>query len=372
MAYTPTDNPYIPGDPYSYDLKWIVAKIKEALSSIEGLTTGQSDLSNDFEALREYVYNYFDNLDISQEVEDKINELYAAGFFDDIIEEWMNGHIKWTNPNLLDNPWFTPGSVVNQRGFTSIEGTSRGYVIMDRWKSTYDSDGYIASLGASGYSQRRTTAGTYAAFEQVLESSLLSFIDGKIITASLMLADDTIISGSIARTNGTKQYFYNASIGGAALQLTMETGNTFRITSYGVGHTIKAVKLEMGPYSTLGNDAPSDYKSELDKCQYYFRRLKPISSSTLLGMGYIGPGGTSAGFPAAFPAMKTTPTVTKNGGMYIRVAGSDSNHAFTDQSAYMTSLHTSLSINGITGVTAGDIVWLVGTSGCYLDFSADL
>lgn len=29
MAYTPENNPYIPGDPYSYDLKWIVEKIKQ-------------------------------------------------------------------------------------------------------------------------------------------------------------------------------------------------------------------------------------------------------------------------------------------------------------------------------------------------------
>lgn len=28
MAYTPDNNPYIPGDPYSYDLKWIVDKMK--------------------------------------------------------------------------------------------------------------------------------------------------------------------------------------------------------------------------------------------------------------------------------------------------------------------------------------------------------
>lgn len=28
MGYTPENNPYIPGDPYSYDLKWIVDKIK--------------------------------------------------------------------------------------------------------------------------------------------------------------------------------------------------------------------------------------------------------------------------------------------------------------------------------------------------------
>ena len=30
MAYTPTNNPYVPGDPYSYDLKWMVDEVKAA------------------------------------------------------------------------------------------------------------------------------------------------------------------------------------------------------------------------------------------------------------------------------------------------------------------------------------------------------
>lgn len=37
MAYTPENNPYIPGDPYSYDLKWLVSKVKTHDSAIEGL-----------------------------------------------------------------------------------------------------------------------------------------------------------------------------------------------------------------------------------------------------------------------------------------------------------------------------------------------
>ena len=28
MGYTPNNNPYIPGDPYSYDLKWVIQQIK--------------------------------------------------------------------------------------------------------------------------------------------------------------------------------------------------------------------------------------------------------------------------------------------------------------------------------------------------------
>ena len=35
MGYTPENNPYIPGDPYSYDLKWLVNKIKETDGNLE-------------------------------------------------------------------------------------------------------------------------------------------------------------------------------------------------------------------------------------------------------------------------------------------------------------------------------------------------
>ena len=38
MAYTPENNPYIPGDPYSYDLKWIVEHIKN-IKNLEEAST---------------------------------------------------------------------------------------------------------------------------------------------------------------------------------------------------------------------------------------------------------------------------------------------------------------------------------------------
>ena len=37
MSYTPENNPYIPGDPYSYDLKWLVSQIKNLNNVILGL-----------------------------------------------------------------------------------------------------------------------------------------------------------------------------------------------------------------------------------------------------------------------------------------------------------------------------------------------
>lgn len=79
MTYTPENNPYIPGDPYSYDLKWIVAEIKHALELYEPLHDEITDL-------HDYVINYFANLDLTAEVSAKINEMAEDGSLAAIIQ----------------------------------------------------------------------------------------------------------------------------------------------------------------------------------------------------------------------------------------------------------------------------------------------
>ena len=37
MSYSPNNDPYIPGDPYSYNLTWLIAKIKDLEAEIEEL-----------------------------------------------------------------------------------------------------------------------------------------------------------------------------------------------------------------------------------------------------------------------------------------------------------------------------------------------
>ena len=72
------NNPLIPGDPFSYDLKWIVDKLKEAIALYQ-------PLSDDFNDLKNFVENYFDNLDLTAEVQQIIDEMESSGYFDQII-----------------------------------------------------------------------------------------------------------------------------------------------------------------------------------------------------------------------------------------------------------------------------------------------
>ena len=108
------NNPLIPGDPFSYDLKWIVDKLKEAIALYQPLNEKFDDLSSDFDALgdeftalKTYIENYFAGLDLTEEVRQIINELQASGYFDGLVlsiiqnddgiqayvTEWLEQHV---------------------------------------------------------------------------------------------------------------------------------------------------------------------------------------------------------------------------------------------------------------------------------------
>lgn len=53
------NNPYVPGDPYSYDLKWIVDEVKQAIELYTPLHDEFADVQEAFNDLYEYVHNYF-------------------------------------------------------------------------------------------------------------------------------------------------------------------------------------------------------------------------------------------------------------------------------------------------------------------------
>lgn len=106
MPYTP-NNPYIPGDPYSYDLKWIVEKLKEAISLYQPLHDEFIDLEQDFTDLKNFIDNYFENLDLTDEVTQVINNMKNAGYFDAVIADIVQGSTAindsveaWLNANV--------------------------------------------------------------------------------------------------------------------------------------------------------------------------------------------------------------------------------------------------------------------------------
>lgn len=119
MAYTPENNPYIPGDPYSYDLKWIVDKLKEAISLYQ-------PLNDKFDSLYDYVHDYFNNLDLTAEVQAIINQMEANGFFTALVSAIVtdSGTIESTVTDWLADNVNPVGSAVVVDSSLTVQGAA--------------------------------------------------------------------------------------------------------------------------------------------------------------------------------------------------------------------------------------------------------
>lgn len=263
--------------------------------------------------------------------------------------------------NLLDNPWWGSGEVVNQRGFTSGQTTNNAYCI-DRWKTSYGSTAGTISLGANGLTIT-AASGTYALINQVIER--YSALSGKTVTASALLSNGTIVSGTVANLNWANNPIVVTS-GNVRLQLL--SGGYFRVTILNGGSaTIRAVKLELGSYSTLANDVPPDYSEELRKCQYYYRELKAIAA-TYLAQG-VSVAGTN--FRVILPyTMRTRPSVTYSGTLTAYYSGGNAPvTAISVAGTISDAVQLSFTTSGISG--ANQPVSLDAAAGAKICLSAE-
>lgn len=140
MPYTPS-NPYIPGDPYSYDLKWIVEKLKEAISLYEPLNTQFEQLGDDFDDLYNYVHDYFANLDLTSEVEAIIYNMETDGTLRAIITSILNdsGDVQTTITNWLNDNVTPVGSAVVVDNSLTISGAAAdALTVGDKFISVQD------------------------------------------------------------------------------------------------------------------------------------------------------------------------------------------------------------------------------------------
>lgn len=269
--------------------------------------------------------------------------------------------------NLLDNPWFGSGEVVNQRGVTSGSTTNATYFI-DRWLTTYGTTVGTYSVGSSGITLTPASSTTATMLQKLANANA---IDGKTVTASVMLSNGTIYSGTITRANGTTQVYYNEN----GVRIRQVTDNAFHI-DVSAAKTIRAVKLELGTTSTLANDVPPNYAEELAKCMRYFQRIKGTSTNYApIGLGFT----TSASsgviaavlVPLPVPLRATAITVAKSGNLSL-LAGSTS---YTPSAiTYYDHTEQQLRLNvTASGMTAGQFCYLqFSQSAAYIDLSADL
>lgn len=278
-----------------------------------------------------------------------------------------------TNPNLLDNPWFT----VNQRGQNSYtSGTSR-YTV-DRWQAS--STESVAVNSNSSVTLSNASASNNGLFQQYLEGSLRDNLLGRTVTVSAIV-DDVLYNDTFTMP-ATVQSSYQVgyiTIGDITLRLRFSASQILCFyfehnANSSNSHTIKAVKLEVGSISTLALDTAPNYATELLKCQRYFVRY-------LSGQGTIFPiafgqvaSATSFRCMITVPVeMRTTPTISVTGLENMRVYANGSNNtpsALTIHSVMGNQIRLLATTSSLTQNHLGSLCTSTQTD-C-IDLSADL
>lgn len=123
------NNPLVPGDPFSYDLDWVVSELKTAISLYQPLHDEFEAISDEFTDLKTYIQDYFDNLDLSQEVSDKIDGMISSGYFDlligqivnssgkieDATTDWLTAHITQPTTPAIDDTLTIQGAAADAK-----------------------------------------------------------------------------------------------------------------------------------------------------------------------------------------------------------------------------------------------------------------
>lgn len=87
MAYN-YEYPYT--DPYRYNDDWLLRKMRDLIEEWAAMKKQFDDLNKAFNDLKNYVMNYFENLDVQQEVENVLNKWLADGTIQTLIDNYIN------------------------------------------------------------------------------------------------------------------------------------------------------------------------------------------------------------------------------------------------------------------------------------------
>lgn len=192
-----------------------------------------------------------------------------------------------SNPNLLDNAYFVGGGSqlgdgvfpINQRGQTSYTGASATGV--DRWWQQYNTNVQLTSAGLRITGDwdiqqrfaRPLPNGTYT-----LSVDVASKGDTTPLMMTINASYQQIGSSQITQ-NGINTFTFTSDssnpVQGVAISLAAQAGADL---------TIRDVKLEKGTVSTLANDVPPDFGTELAKCQRYLF-IRDYVQTDLIGHG---------------------------------------------------------------------------------------
>lgn len=295
-----------------------------------------------------------------------------------------------SNPNLLDNPFFT----VNQRGANQYTASTEARVFtVDRWATASGATGGNTTVDVVTNGVNLTTASDVSDNATLTQHLNDNSLFGKTVVISAIIDGVSYIATGIVPSAKTSswQQVCRTEINGVSIAFLVapSTDTAFqfefiiRTPKDNNAYNVRAAKLEIGEVSTLAQDTAPNYATELTKCQRYFLRLHPIYNSKYAGIGTgIVVSDTEIRLFVPMPAnFRSAPAISFNlDTNKIKVfAGNLSNQKVVTNIAInqyaTTNTVLTLTTESLSGVLSqGDYCecWFMNTTDGFIDFSADL
>ena len=101
----------------------VVEYLNKVISSQNEVIDATNELSEAFQQLHDYVEHYFDNLDVQEEINNKLDDMVEQGTLQEIITTYIQANVAWTFDTVADMKLATNlvnGSYARTLGFRSI------------------------------------------------------------------------------------------------------------------------------------------------------------------------------------------------------------------------------------------------------------
>ena len=186
---------------------WFLQEFNKLVAQWKAMQKNFDSLRDAFNDLKNYVQDYFKNLDVQEEINNKLNSLVADGYFDTFLNDYFKnlkkrvfiliGDSYGENPYEYEGGWTTP--------FKNFSGLTEGV------------DCFTNCVGGTGFVKTGNTGKT---FLDLLKDIKISTVNPEDVTDILVCGGcndvDTIYNdlntAILSFRNYCKQHFVNANI----------------------------------------------------------------------------------------------------------------------------------------------------------------
>lgn len=130
--------------------KWMQDNLVDVINNNATVTEEYIRLTNE---LKEFVENYFDNLDVQEEINNKLDQMAEDGTLQEIITTYIQSNVTWTFDTVADMQSATnliDGSYAKTLGYYSVnDGGSATYRIRTKTESDTPDGGSLVNISAT-------------------------------------------------------------------------------------------------------------------------------------------------------------------------------------------------------------------------------